>query len=375
MPIKMSNEEFIERVRSIHGDRFDYSKVNFTTTKKNITLIDSDGIEYNFYARSLLEGCVPTIRSAVDKNKAFEVLARKIHGDKYDYSKSIYVSRNNKIDIICKKHGLFSQIAGTHLSGSGCNVCNPPKDKISTLKFIEKLKLSNPEIKLIGKYKNYNTKVLVEDKFGNRFNVYPQTILNGITPDFSTCIDKNKLFIFKAKLIHGDKYCYDKTIYKNSTSNVKIICRDHGVFTQSPANHLQGSGCAKCRDANNAKLKQSDIPGFTLRSWIQQSENSSNFESYKVYVILCFGDGEEFIKIGRTFTSLHNRFSKHSNLPYEYLVISIIESDAHHIFHLENKLKRICREHKYLVKKQFHGMHECFTLDCLELIKNYINKK
>lgn len=368
----LSNEEFIEKVKSIHGDMFNYSKVNFTSTKKNIILIDSDGIEYDFHARTLLEGSVPTIRSAIDKNKAFEVLARKVHGDKYDYSKSIYKSRSSKINIICKEHGLFSQVTGTHLSGSGCNVCNPPKQSVSASEFESRVKIANPNIKIIEEYSGANRKILVEDDSGNVYCVYPQSVLRSTKLDINSCIDKNKFFILKSRSVHGDRYDYDKTIYENSTNNVIITCRDHGDFMQSPANHLQGSGCTKCRNLNNSKLRQSDLPGFSLRSWIYQAENSPNFESYKVYIILCTGNGEKFVKIGRTFTSLFNRYNRHSNLPYEYSVIKIIEGDAHHIFHLENKLKRICKEHKHSVCNPFQGMHECFTIDALELIKNYL---
>lgn len=50
--------------------------------------------------------------------------AKAVHGDKYDYSKVIYVNNHSKINILCRKHGLFSQIANTHLKGSGCKECH-----------------------------------------------------------------------------------------------------------------------------------------------------------------------------------------------------------------------------------------------------------
>lgn len=55
-----------------------------------------------------------------------------------------------------------------------------------------------------------------------------------------------ELFIEKAKAVHGDKYDYSQVVYKNAREKVKIICRNHGVFLQSPMNHLGGNGCVLC---------------------------------------------------------------------------------------------------------------------------------
>ena len=49
------------------------------------------------------------------------------HNGKYDYSKTIYVGKRNKIDIICPIHGLFKQLAGNHLRGQGCPECGKEK--------------------------------------------------------------------------------------------------------------------------------------------------------------------------------------------------------------------------------------------------------
>ena len=42
-----------------------------------------------------------------EKTKLFIEKARKIHGDKYDYSKVEYTKSREKIIVICKEHGLF----------------------------------------------------------------------------------------------------------------------------------------------------------------------------------------------------------------------------------------------------------------------------
>jgi len=57
-------------------------------------------------------------------------------------------------------------------------------------------------------------------------------------------------FIEKSKMIHGDKYLYDKSLYIGSKNDIVITCRIHGDFTQKPYNHLNGCGCQLCDPTN-----------------------------------------------------------------------------------------------------------------------------
>jgi len=61
-----------------------------------------------------------------------------------------------------------------------------------------------------------------------------------------------ELFVSKALNIHGNKYNYDKFIYVNNKNKGIIECYKHGIFLQTPAHHLSGKGCPKCK---NEKLK------------------------------------------------------------------------------------------------------------------------
>lgn len=53
-------------------------------------------------------------------------------------------------------------------------------------------------------------------------------------------------FVAKAKVIHGDRYDYSKTVYVHSQTKVVIVCPIHGEFEQTPADHLRGRGCHGC---------------------------------------------------------------------------------------------------------------------------------
>ncbi len=65
-------------------------------------------------------------------------------------------------------------------------------------------------------------------------------------------VTNRKGFIRKAQAIHGeDKYDYSKVIYVSTHEKVKIRCVEHGIFEQSPSNHLRGYGCRDCGNKSN----------------------------------------------------------------------------------------------------------------------------
>src|SRR5690554_6008376 len=68
---------------------------------------------------------------------------------------------------------------------------------------------------------------------------------------------KTKLFIEKARAVHGDRYSYDRVVYARANDKVIITCSKHGDFEQAPKSHIRGSGCAKCGKESMAE-KQSE---------------------------------------------------------------------------------------------------------------------
>jgi len=125
--------------------------------------------------------------------------AINIHGDEYDYSSVNYINSRTNIDIICKKHGIFSQNPRNHIgSKSKCPEC------------------SN---------ENLSTKFSLDD-------------MN---------------FIVRANNIHKNKYNYSLVKYINQHKKVIILCPIHGIFEQQPLNHLSGQGCPICRESKGEK--------------------------------------------------------------------------------------------------------------------------
>ena len=201
MSIKKTSAEFIEEAKKIHGDKYDYSKVDYVNNSTKVCIICPIHGEFwqSPYHHLNGIGCPKCAAKQRGEKRALSMIsfieqAKRVHGDKYDYSKVEYVNSRTKICIICLEHGEFWQIPNSHLEGRGCPSCGNAK------------------------------KLTIEE------------------------------FIQKARVIHGDKYDYSKVEYVNSNTKVCIICPEHGEFWQRPSSHLTGRGCAVCNGVSSVKF-------------------------------------------------------------------------------------------------------------------------
>lgn len=204
MPKKITQEEFIEKLKEKYSDTYDYSKVNYLGNRIKVCLICRKHGEFWKRPDDLLaegfHGCQKCSHEERAEKSAmltgeFIEKARKKHGDKYDYSKVEYVNSVKKVCIICPEHGEFWQTPNSHLNGRGCPECFKKRQSIITS---ERNALSQED------------------------------------------------FIEKAQAVHGDKYDYSLVDYKDSRTKIRIVCPKHGEFKQEANNHLQGHGCPKC---------------------------------------------------------------------------------------------------------------------------------
>ena len=139
-----NSEEFIKKALNIHGTKYDYSKVNYKNNSTLITIICPDHGSFEQQPNNHLfgKGCNDCgIKKSVDsKTYTQEEYLKKavnIHGDKYDYSKVIYINSDTKIIINCSRHGDFTQDPSDHLQGGGCGKCiNKSEGKIA--EYLEK---------------------------------------------------------------------------------------------------------------------------------------------------------------------------------------------------------------------------------------------
>ena len=126
-----TTEQFIEKARKIHGDKYDYSKVNYWQAFDNVTIICPIHGEFSQQATAHLRGhgcpkCAEIVKALKKRktNEEYIAEAKAVHGDKYDYSVTNYVTARKKVDIRCKEHGIFSIMPRSHLGGIGCPICS-----------------------------------------------------------------------------------------------------------------------------------------------------------------------------------------------------------------------------------------------------------
>jgi hypothetical protein len=184
-----------------------------------------------------------------------------IHGDKYDYSRVEYVNSRTNVCIICPEHGKFFQTPNNHLRGAGCIKCThiyqpTTKEWIIKAKSVHGDKYDYSKIEYINQY----TKVCVickqierlTGKEHGEFYTLPNNHLR--VESCPKCVGRNKTteeWIYAAKEVNGDKYDYSKVQYVNSQTNVCIICQKHGEFYQRASYHLQGVGCPICNESKS----------------------------------------------------------------------------------------------------------------------------
>lgn len=193
----MTELEFIDKSRKKHNGTIDYSSMKFVNARTPVILkCTIHNEQFIVEPRTHLRGtsCKLCNTRYLDTD-VFISKAVKIHGDLYDYSKTIYLNNKTKVIITCPIHGDFVQQTNEHLNGGGCSRCGSKKSADFKRKTAEQ-------------------------------------------------------FIKEASKVHSDKYLYRNIEYVNYTTPVTIICKDHGEFTQTPSSHLRGSGCLQCVDYN-----------------------------------------------------------------------------------------------------------------------------
>jgi very-short-patch-repair endonuclease len=212
------------------------------------------------------------IRGALKTRKGtyqFIVDAQKIHGNKYDYSNVDYKTSNENVTIICPKddHGPFQQQPLNHLGGKGCSKCSGVY-KPNTDEFIQKAKEKHGDtydysmVDYTG-CKDYVTIICPKEGHGP-FQQTPDSHINnkcGCSKCGYEQLSEYKTFttdefIQKATEKHGDRYDYTYVDYKDSQTKVTICCKviGHGPFEQVPSSHLQGRGCSSCVWKTEGKL-------------------------------------------------------------------------------------------------------------------------
>ena len=136
---KLTNIEFIKRAKDIHSNIYNYSLVEYKNSHTKVIIICPEHGEFTQKPYKHLSGqkCIKCSGKIVSSLDSFIKKSVEIHGNKYDYSLVDYKSSYCKIQIICKKHGPFEQTPNSHLAKHGCPSCSN-KAKITKESFIKR---------------------------------------------------------------------------------------------------------------------------------------------------------------------------------------------------------------------------------------------
>ena len=276
---KSNTEEFIKKAKKVHGNKYDYSKVNYVGNKIEVTIICPKHGEFKQKPNDHLNGfgCSKCSGHAKSNTEEFIKKAKKVHGNKYDYSKVNYINNHTNVTIICPEHGEFEQTPKGHLRGQGCPKCNGGVVQ-TTEEFIKKAKEIHGDKYDYSKvnYINNHTEVTIICPEHGEFKQKPWSHLKGYGCQkcgFEARVNKSRLtteeFIKRAKEIHGNKYDYNKVNYINMRTKVVIICPEHGEFEQRPGRHLIGDGCPKCCSSTLENYIRSILDKYNIK-YIEQ---------------------------------------------------------------------------------------------------------
>jgi very-short-patch-repair endonuclease len=243
---KITKSKIVEKCNIKFNNKYDYSLVEDCSTKQDIVKIicPVHGIIIQRFKVHMLKGCTFCKKGkTTNKHIKQHIDDLKIkHGDKYEYyydESQIKWNNYSIIKVLCKKHNfLFERsIKSMKTYKINCDIC-----------IHEKLS--------INKFKGKGTKKFIKD----------------------------------AIKIHGDKYDYSLVDYKNGVEKVKIICKIHGIFEQSPKNHTNiGQGCPICKqDIRRISIEDFLNLAINKHGLIYSYDLVSNIKNCNDYVnIIC----------------------------------------------------------------------------------------
>ena len=209
---KSNTEEFIKKAKKVHGNKYDYSKVNYVGNKIEVTIICPEHGEFEQTPKGHLrgQGCPKCNGGVVQTTEEFIKKAKEIHGDKYDYSKVNYINMRTKVVIICPEHGEFEQRPRRHLIGDGC-----PKCCSSTLENYIRSILDKYNIKYIEQ-KTWDWLVFNNSQWVDFY-----------LPECNCCIECQGIQHFISVPFFDQYESLEKRLKRDS--NKQKLCLEHGI--------------------------------------------------------------------------------------------------------------------------------------------------
>ena len=181
-------------------------------------------------------------------------------------------------------HGVFEQIANSHLQGYNCNGCGSvvtadkrrsnKDDWVASCSKTHNNKYDYSKVAYEGSKDDYTTIICPEHgEFEQTLGSHKMG--HGCAKcEFENNADRKRksleTFVVESRKIHGEKYDYSKVEYNNGHTKVTIICMEHGEFEMTPSSHIhQGSSCPSCSNFKSENLCRSILQTITGQQFIK----------------------------------------------------------------------------------------------------------
>jgi hypothetical protein len=261
MEMNGRTKDFIDKAKIIHGDKYDYSLVDYVNARSKVTIICPTHGSYLQSPDNHLRkrGCPKCAGKRWDQDDFLQE-ATKVHGNKYDYSNVLYRNKIAHVEIICKVHGVFRQIPSVHLNGSGC-----PKCAGKSYSFEEIINKANEVHGNKYKYLNLATEKNIKGKTRTYLTVFcpihkhtwkattdahvsKGTGCNLCGNDSISISQRGDILELKNRIeaIQPNYTVPTEQVYISQNRNIVYICREHGRQRGRPINLLNGQGCPVC---------------------------------------------------------------------------------------------------------------------------------
>lgn len=294
--------------------------------------------------------------------------------DRKDVIKILAVCENIRYFLVEDRYGVCKI--------SSCNLLKGKLPSINTALnrteyFKNKLKEYNTSyaqglFEIIGEYISAHSKLIIKDKFGLLSCTPDRLLYLNSAPSIKSAVDSQQYWVNTVRDKYDNLYDYIDCEYTGSSQIVGVICKEHGVFYVERGSHQSGKRCNKCyMDENPPAIKES--VNLELERWINEAKICKYFDYFKVYIIRCWNEDEEFFKVGRSYSLLSRRFHSKVSMPYNYEIVYQLKSEnASKLYYLEREIIYQNRYNRYKPLKSFSGKNECFTYIDLEYIEELI---
>ncbi|GAA1987192.1 hypothetical protein GCM10009718_25820 [Isoptericola halotolerans] len=279
---RKTTAEFIAEATALHNGRWDYGLTEYVNAKTKLTIGCPEHGAFAQTPDAHLsqgQGC-PRCAGNVQLTTAdFIEKSLAKHGDRWDYSRANYTRWDGEVTLGCSEHGWFTQRAGTHLSGKGCRECRTDKARTrgrtqaaeAAELFVSRVHAKRSTVyefpHIDREYQNAHSKVTAICPEHGMWKAEANNHLQG--HGCPECANDDRRargldviaaaaagFAAKAQAIHGITYGYAHVDYSRANRHVLITCYVHGDFPMTPNKHLSGQGCPLCNSVPTSKPEQ-----------------------------------------------------------------------------------------------------------------------